>query len=53
MKMYIRLYCMGTVCLIAEWILRQMDASLAEITEVCENSLPLPMRQLMLEEETI
>ena len=53
MKMYIRLYCMGTVCLIAEWILGQMDASLAEIAEVCENSLPLPMRQLMLEEETI
>lgn len=52
MKMYIRLYCMGTVCLSAEWILGQMKASLAELAEVCENSLPLPMRPLMLENET-
>lgn len=51
MKMYIRLYCMGTVCLSAEWILGRTEAALAEITEVCENSLPLPMRPLMLENE--
>ena len=53
MKMYIRLYCMGTVCLSAEWILGQMEASLTELAEVCENSLPLPMRPYMLESETL
>lgn len=53
MEMYIRLYCMGTVCLSAEWILGQTKASLEEMAEICENSVPLPMRPLMLEDETI
>ena len=53
MEMYIRLYCMGTVCLSAEWIPGQMETSLTEITEVCEKSLPLPMRPLMLPGETV
>ena len=53
MEMYIRVYCMGTVCLSAEWILGQTAATLEEMAEVCENALPLPMRPLMLENETV
>lgn len=53
MKMYIRLYCMGTVCLNAEWILGRINVSVAEMAEVCENSLPLPMRPFMFENETV
>ena len=53
MEMYIRVYCMGTVCLSAEWILGQTAATLQEMAEVCENALPLPMRPLMLENETV
>ena len=53
MRMYIRLYCMGTVCMSVEWILGKTEANLAELAEVCENSLPLPMRPFMLENETI
>lgn len=53
MAMYIRLYCLGTVCLYAEWILGKMEATPEELAEVCENSLPLPMRPLMLGNETV
>ena len=53
MEMYIRVYCMGTVYLSAEWILGQTAATLQEMAEVCENALPLPMRPLMLENETV
>ena len=53
MEMYIRVYCMGTVCLSVEWILGQTAATLQEMAEVCENALPLPMRPLMLENETV
>lgn len=53
MELYIRLYCMGTACLSAEWIQGDTKATLEELAEVWENSLPLPMRPYMLRDETI
>ena len=53
MELYIRLYCMGTACLSAEWIQGDTKATLEELAEVWENSVPLPMRPYMLRDETI
>ncbi len=46
--MYIRLYCMGTVCLSCEWILDRFTATPEELAEIFENSLPLPLRPILL-----
>lgn len=48
--MYIRLYCMGTVCLTCEWILGRYQASPEELAEVYERSLPVPLRPCLLDE---
>ena len=47
-EMYIRLYCMGTVCLTCEWILGKYDISATELAEIYENSLPSPLRPMLL-----
>jgi len=49
-EMYIRLYCMGTVCLTCEWILGQYDAAPEELAEIYENSLPAPLRPYLYRE---
>ncbi|MBQ8933161.1 MAG: TetR/AcrR family transcriptional regulator C-terminal domain-containing protein [Lachnospiraceae bacterium] len=46
-QMYIRLYCMGTVCLSCEWILGKYDASAEEMAEIYERSLPEPLKPLL------
>ena len=48
--MYIRLYCLGTVSLACEWILGKYQASSEELSEVFENSLPLPLHPYLLPE---
>ena len=52
-EMYVRLYCMGSVSLSAEWILGQTEVSPEEFAEVCAQSLPPPMRPWLLGNETI
>ncbi|MBO5520209.1 MAG: TetR/AcrR family transcriptional regulator C-terminal domain-containing protein [Eubacterium sp.] len=47
-EMYIRLYCMGTVCLTCEWILGKYDASPEELAAIYENSLPDPLKPFLL-----
>ncbi len=42
--MYVRMYCMGTVCLTCDWILKRYHATAAEMAEVYENCLPQPLR---------
>jgi len=46
-EMYIRLYCMGTVCLTCEWILGQYEAAPEELAEIYENALPAPLRPFL------
>ena len=41
--MYVRMYCMGTVCLTCDWILKRYHATAAEMAEVYENCLPQPL----------
>ncbi len=50
MEMYIRIYCMGTVCLTCEWILGKYKAAPEEIARIYENSVPLPLRPLLLKD---
>ena len=47
-EMYVRMYCLGTVCLTCEWILGRYEATPEELAEIFENSLPLPLRPLLL-----
>ena len=47
-ELYLRIYCLGTVCLTCEWLLDKYDASPEQIAEVYENSLPLPLRKHLM-----
>lgn len=47
MEMYIRLYCMGTVCLSCEWILGKYTVSPEEMAEIYENAVPAPLQLLL------
>lgn len=47
-EMYIRLYCMGSVCLTCEWIMGKYKATPKELAEIYKNSLPAPLRQYLL-----
>ncbi|MCR4675626.1 MAG: TetR family transcriptional regulator [Sphaerochaetaceae bacterium] len=47
-EMYIRLYCMGTVCLTCEWILGLHEATVEELAEIYMNSLPAPLHKYLL-----
>ncbi len=46
--MYVRMYCMGTVCLTGEWILGKYSVSPEKLAEIYENSLPAPLKSLLL-----
>lgn len=46
--MYMRMYCMGTVCLTCEWILGRYRASPEQLAEVYEGGLPSPLKPLLL-----
>ena len=43
-RMYIRLYCFGTVSLTCEWVLGRYEAAAVELAEVFEKSLPEPLK---------
>lgn len=47
--MYVRMYCMGTVCLTCEWLLGRYSATPEKLAEIYENGLPAPLRPLLLE----
>ena len=47
-RMYIGMYCHGTIGLTCAWILGQYNASAEELAEVYEISLPGPLRQKLL-----
>ena len=51
--MYLRFYCLGSVCLICEWILGQHKMTADEIVRVLENSLPAPLHPYLLGNERI
>lgn len=46
--MYVRMYCMGTVCLTCDWISGRYKASPEKLAEVYENGLPLPLKPLLM-----
>ncbi len=48
--MYVRTYCMGTVCLTCDWILGRYHASPEELAEVYKACLPVPLRPMLLPE---
>ncbi len=43
--MYVRIFCMGTVCFTCEWILGKHDLTAQELTEVYQNALPAALRR--------
>lgn len=45
--MYIRIYCLGTVNLICEWILGRYHVTTQELAEILERSLPGPLHQYL------
>ncbi len=47
-RMYVKIYCHGIVGLGCEWILGQINATLEEIAEVYENSIPDPIKKYLL-----
>ena len=47
-ELYARVYCLGTVSLICEWILGKYDCVPEELARVFENSLPDPLRVYLL-----
>lgn len=47
-ELYVRIYCMGTVCLTCEWILGMHGATAREIADVYVNSLPAPLHRYLL-----
>ena len=49
-KMYIRIYCLGTVNLTCDWILGKYDAAPEELAEVFLNSLPQPLHPYLMKE---
>ena len=46
--LYIRIYCLGTVNLSCEWILGTYDITPEELAEIFENSLPEPLKTVLL-----
>lgn len=47
-ELYIRIYCLGTVCLTCEWILGMHELKAEEIADLCVNSLPAPLHRYLL-----
>ena len=47
LEMYIRLYSSGATDLTCDWILGKFEASAEDIAEGYENSLPLPLSELL------
>ncbi len=47
-ELYIRIYCLGTVCLTCEWILGMHEATTEEIADIYVNSLPAPLHRYLL-----
>ena len=47
--MYVRMYCMGTVCLTSEWILGKYRITPEELATIYENCLPLPLHPYLLQ----
>lgn len=50
-KMYIHLYCHGTVSLTCDWVLGKYQATAEELAEVFEKSLPEPLRRYLCNDE--
>lgn len=49
LELYIRLYCMGTVHLTGEWLLKGCQHSPEEMAVIYKNSLPRPLEKLLSE----
>ena len=47
-EMYVRLYCLGNVCLTCEWILGRYSVSRETLVEVYAGSLPEPLHPYLL-----
>ena len=47
-KMLVKMYCLGLVGLACEWILGRIDATVEEIAEVYEQSIPEPLKKYLL-----
>ena len=47
-EMYIRLYCMGTVCFTCEWILGNINADSRMLAASMAASLPVPLQKYLL-----
>lgn len=48
--MYIHLYCHGTVALTCEWVLGYYQATVEDLAEVFEKSLPEPLWKYLLKQ---
>ena len=46
--MLVKMYCLGLVGLACEWILGRIDATVEEIAEVYEQSIPEPLKKYLL-----
>lgn len=47
LEMYIRLYSNGATDMTCDWILGKFEAGPEDLVEIYENSLPLPLRELL------
>ena len=47
-ELYMRVYCLGTVCLTCEWLLDQYEITPEQVAEVYEKSLPEPLKKYLL-----
>ncbi len=47
-ELYVRIYCLGTVCLTGEGLLGKYDATSEQIAEVYAKSLPEPLQKYLL-----
>ena len=47
-KLYLRIYCFGTTCLTCEWLLDKFRAAPEELAELFENSLPAPLKGILI-----
>ena len=45
--MYVRIFCQGVTCFSCEWILGKVNASMEEVAEVIQKSVPEPLRGLL------
>ena len=48
--MYIRLYVIGSVYLTCDWVLGRYQASVEDLAEVYEKSLPEPLKKYLYEQ---